>query len=280
MVKSLPFSDVRQCHKLNNHILKTQLTKSRLECGMLCARTAECLSYNFCHEKICQLNLNDASIDFESLFYDSNCYYAGFLNANLLDCYDGKSENSLGDNCDFEYKVGELRASSCLTKSHHIYNYSEFDFYMESVCDEIYCYRGERIVNNSLCNIELGTVVAIYNANYRGNMTFEEGIAYCLSFGNSLRTSYEIILKDPYRVHYKLRRLDHPAFVQVTDAQNEGIWVDKDRNKNQTELLVWDSDPKFQNSDLRDYGAVNGSTFQAYAANDTGPDVLCSRSNL
>ena len=119
--------------------------------------------------------MNDAISSNESLVYDSNCDYVGFLAENLPDCYDGKTDNFLGENCDFEYKVGSLQVSNCLSKSYHFFNLSEFDIYMESRCDEIYCYRGDRIVNRSMCNIELGTAFAFHNANYRGNMTWEQG---------------------------------------------------------------------------------------------------------
>ena len=65
----------------------------------------------------------------------------------------------------------------------------------------------------------------------------------------------------------------------MTDVENEGTWLDR-VNRNKTEELIWDSDAKYQNSEDRDYGVVFGSVFQAYAGNETGPDVLCSRSNV
>ena len=171
----IAFSNVLSGRKLVDHTFKTQILNQRLECGMLCARTAKCLSFNFCFEKICQLNRNSASTSNELLVHDKNCDYVGIHDDVTPDCFDGKLSGHLGDNCDLEFKVGKLWVTDCLNETTPIRNISEVEIEMKHVCYEMHCYRGQRKVIQSYCKIELGVPFSFHTANYAGNMTWQQG---------------------------------------------------------------------------------------------------------
>ena len=197
---------------------------------------------------------------------------------NTPDCFDGKESSRLGNNCNLEFKIGNLWVTKCLNVTTPITNISEFEVQLVHVCNEIYCYRSQRKVNQSLCKIRIGVPFLTRIANYAGNMTWQQGFDYCLGMGLPFREIYSSYLDDFGQPLNGLRRLDHPAYIHLLDAESEGTWLDH-VDQNVTEKLFWDPNPAYHNSEDRDYGAVNGSFFQAYGAIDTGPDVLCSKSN-
>ena len=193
---------------------------------MLCARTTECLSYNFCFEKFCQLNRNDVLISNESLVHDRNCDYVGTLEKDTPDCFDGKESSRLGNNCNLEFKIGNLWVTKCLNVTTPITNISEFEVQLVHVCNEIYCYRGQRKVNQSLCKIRIGVPFLTRIANYAGNMTWQQGFDYCLGMGLPFREIYSSYLDDFGQPHNGLRRLDHPAYIHLFPGWGPDLnWV-------------------------------------------------------
>ena len=180
----------------------------------------------------------------------------------------------MGENCDLQFKIGTFRVSECLNQTNRVFNVSEFEIQSERICNEMHCYRGERIVNQSYCAIELGVPYVVYQANYAGNMTWQQGYDYCLSKNSKLRHGFELFLTDFNKPYDPLRRFERPAYIDLEDVEDEGTWIGPS-NLFESDKLIWDTDPNFQNSDDRDYGVVKGSLFQAYSAADTGPDVLC-----
>ncbi|XP_075258829.1 uncharacterized protein LOC142350761 [Convolutriloba macropyga] len=245
---------------------------------MLCSRKAECLSYNFCHKRICQLNEKDAIVSSDLLVRDIDCEYVGMHENHIPDCFDGKLSENYGENCDLEFKVGDFRSSECLNETNPIFNISEFEVLSERICHEIHCYSGERKVDPSLCPVELDVPFVKYRANYAGNSTWKQGEDYCRKWGTRMRPDFLTFLNDFGKTFNTLRRFDHPAFIMLRDVKDEGTWLDH-IYRNRTGELIWDSNPEYQNSEDRDYGAVNGSVFQAYGIEDIGPDVLCARGN-
>ena len=159
---------------------------------MLCARTAECLSYNFCHGRICQLNENGATVSDDLLVHEDSCVYVGIQLEDTPDFFDGNSSKNLGKNCDLEFKIGNLWVSGCKNKTNNVTKVSDVEMQSEVICQEMYCYRGERLVNQSYCEIQLGVPYIVYQANYAGNMTWEQGWDYCVSKGNKLRRDFSL----------------------------------------------------------------------------------------
>ena len=67
-------------------------------------------------------------------------------------------------------------------------------------------------------------------------------------------------------------------FVAITDEVTEGVWLNPRGSRSS---IKWDPEaPERANSEDRDYLAVKGETSlvgQAFTANETGPDITCSR---
>ena len=118
----------------------------------------------------------------------------------------------------------------------------------------------------------------LFLANYRGNLTWHQAYEYCDGHRQILKNNLKIAGKDYHASMYNLRRFDHLTFLRITDEITEGQWVNK---KGTIYLITWDPEaPERGDSDDRDYLAIKGGkdlVGQAFAASDTGPDVICSR---
>ena len=86
-----PFSDVRLESRLDNKaIASSTLVSSRLECGERCGKEPNCLSFNFCGDRVCTLNSIGAfHPDFAAnVVHSVNCVYVGMTQDEHPECED------------------------------------------------------------------------------------------------------------------------------------------------------------------------------------------------
>ena len=115
------------------------------------------------------------------------------------------------------------------------------------------------------------------SANYGGDMTWSQSKQYCLDNNLAMRLNMKPVENDHEAFMNRLRRLDHPSFVHVTDKATEGVWINSRRVKYS---YPWDPEaPERANSEERDYMAIIGAgtlLAQAYTETETGPDIVCT----
>ena len=249
-----------------------------MTCALKCTITPKCLSYNFCFDRICQLNNLNADSSLSDLKTNPNCIYAGMSPNDEASCFDSSNKNGfLGSNCGLDFKVGDLHATNCVNRTSTLVNITEYEVTLTRNCSsEIYCYRGQRLVDPSLCEIDYSIPFEFIRANYAGNLTWYEALDYCKKYDMMMRSILGSIYGDVNVDYNRLRRIDHPAYVYIKDDITEGSWLNHRKEQVNSEL-IWDPNPFFSDSDAADFGALNGTLFQAYGLNDTGPDVICAR---
>ena len=77
--------------RLRGSNIALQITDSNLLCAQLCAKQKLCLSYNFCHYKLCELNSEDIytikHLEEENYIEkDQNCIYGGMQHDTTPHC--------------------------------------------------------------------------------------------------------------------------------------------------------------------------------------------------
>ena len=108
-------------------------------------------------------------------------------------------------------------------------------------------------------------------------MTWSQAKQYCLDNNLAMRLNMKPVENDHEAFMNRLRRLDHPSFVHVTDKATEGVWINSRRVQYS---YPWDPEaPERANSEERDYMAIIGAgtlLAQAYTETETGPDIVCT----
>ena len=82
--------------RLNGSVIKEVMVSSRLECGSHCGIADDCVSYNLCAGRICQLNskLWTDSTSNDTQLYDPQCVYSGMKPDFERFCYSGQDSSN------------------------------------------------------------------------------------------------------------------------------------------------------------------------------------------
>ena len=73
----MAFEDVIVGKKLINGLFRVTRNVNRNYCAILCNKSPECLSFNFCSSQICELNSRDVFSRNSSLEDETRCIYQG-----------------------------------------------------------------------------------------------------------------------------------------------------------------------------------------------------------
>ena len=85
--RSILFEDVKEGVKLTGSLLAIYKNVGVSTCSKLCLDTLACLSFNWCSDKMCQLNSADTfSISYAVFEQDVFCTYLGMNQNDTVEC--------------------------------------------------------------------------------------------------------------------------------------------------------------------------------------------------
>ncbi|XP_075258025.1 uncharacterized protein LOC142350014 [Convolutriloba macropyga] len=108
-----PFNDIRPRSKLQGSLIGTKFpVYERERCAAICSINPRCLSYNFCSDRICELNNQDVHTittlnGSRFLIHDNLCIYGGMKNESKPSCVEqiADSEINSAGKCQISLKL-------------------------------------------------------------------------------------------------------------------------------------------------------------------------------
>ena len=80
------FDDIRKSTRLDGYQVSQFESTARQDCAITCLRNPLCMSYNFCANKLCELNSEDILLMSNASKDDPICVYGGMKNESKPAC--------------------------------------------------------------------------------------------------------------------------------------------------------------------------------------------------
>ena len=84
------FEDFRRFQKLTGNSSAIFTNMPRIQCASKCLKSPNCLSFNFCGKKTCELNTADVHSKNFVLEKDNSCSYFGMRQSAMPECRQGR----------------------------------------------------------------------------------------------------------------------------------------------------------------------------------------------
>ena len=95
-----PFEECTRGQRINSTEMLSNKKLSQLNCAAFCSRSVECLSFNYCQSKFCQLHSKDAFSTDVQFIEDPKCKYFAIKSTDFPKCGDVKGEDTFDEDND------------------------------------------------------------------------------------------------------------------------------------------------------------------------------------
>ena len=177
--------------RLRGSILQTLISESDLKCAKLCTNHNLCISYNFCHEKLCELSSEDIHTmnDKDPKDYieiSTGCVFVGMLEQTHPNCEENGLEKNIQndtvpDLCNINLKRRDGLLQYKVNKV-EIDTETEWKLISENKCSAVF-HGGVKSCNNE-------TVVLEWLFIHQSRKTWAEARLSCNDIGANLITRF------------------------------------------------------------------------------------------